>query len=103
MKRIAIIGAGSVVFSKTLILDILNTSSLREVEFALMAPSRTHTGQLEAYIQQVIDDNGLPARVFATTDRREALRGAWAVIACYQIGGFAAYELDYEIPLKYGV
>lgn len=103
MKRIAIIGAGSVVFSKTLILDILNTPSLQQVEFALMAPTRTHTGQLEAYIRQVIAANGLPARVFATTDRREALRGAWAAISCFQIGGFAAYEMDYEIPLKYGV
>ena len=103
MKRIAIIGAGSVVFSKTLILDILNTPALQDVEFALMAPSRTHTGQLEAHIRNVILANGLRAQVFTTTDRREALRDAWAVIACFQIGGFAAYEMDYEIPLKYGV
>ena len=41
MAKVAIIGAGSIVFCKTLILDILGTPGLEGTEFALMAPSTT--------------------------------------------------------------
>ena len=46
MRKIAIIGAGSIIFCKTLVLDILQTPSLRDSEFALMAPSTRHTRQV---------------------------------------------------------
>ncbi|MDI7278232.1 MAG: alpha-glucosidase/alpha-galactosidase, partial [Anaerolineae bacterium] len=103
MPRVAIIGAGSIVFCKTLMLDIMATPGLEGTEFALMAPSTTRTKQVEAYARQVIAHNSLPARVWVTTDRREALRGADYVIATFQIGGLEAFRLDYEIPMRHGV
>ncbi len=101
--KVAIIGAGSVVFCKTLILDILATPGLEDTEFALMAPSTKRTPQVERFIHRVIQKNDLPAKVWITTDRREALKNADYVIATFQIGGLAAYEHDYKIPLAYGV
>lgn len=103
MAKVAIVGAGSVVFCKTLIQDILVTAGLEKTEFALMAPSRKRTSQVETYIQSVIEANQLPATVWVTTDLREALRGADYVIATFQVGGIAGFEADYKIPLKYGV
>ena len=103
MRRIAIIGAGSLVFCKTLILDVLATPGLAETEFVLMAPSTRRTSQVKAFIQQVIDKYKLPAKVWLTTDRREALAGADYVIATFQIGGLQAFKADYEIPLQYKV
>ncbi|HOV70038.1 MAG TPA: alpha-glucosidase/alpha-galactosidase, partial [Clostridia bacterium] len=103
MRKIAIIGAGSIVFCKTLILDTLATPGLEDTEFALMAPSTVRSAQVEEYIQKVIDANGLPAKVWKTTDRREALKGADYVIATFQVGGTSAFELDYKIPLRHGV
>jgi alpha-galactosidase len=103
MPKVAIIGAGSIVFCKTLMLDILATPGLENTEFALMAPSTTRTSQVEAFAKRVIQANGLPAQVWITTDRREALRGADYVIATFQVGGVKAFEYDYKIPLKYGV
>jgi alpha-galactosidase len=103
MRRIAIIGAGSIVFCKTLMLDIMATKSLEETEFVLMAPSTTKTSQVKAFADKVIAKNGLKSKVTVTTDRREALRGANYVICSFQIGGVSAFELDYKIPLKYGV
>lgn len=103
MRRIAIIGAGSVIFCKTLILDILGTPDLEETEFALMAPSIGKTSQVAEYVLEVIRANGLNARVFVTTDRREALRNASYVIASFQIGGLDAYRMDCHIPLKHGI
>ncbi|GBG06944.1 alpha-glucosidase/alpha-galactosidase [Paenibacillus agaridevorans] len=103
MRKVAIIGAGSVVFCKTLILDIMATKALEETEFVLMAPSTTKTSQVKAYIDRVIEANGLKAKTTITTDRREALVGANYVICSFQVGGLSAFELDYKIPLKYGV
>ena len=103
MAKVAIIGAGSIVFCKTLILDILHTPGLEDTEFALMAPSTSRTSQVEAFVKRVIKDNNLPAKVWITTDRREALKDADYVIATFQVGGVKAFEADYKIPLKYGV
>ncbi len=103
MVKVAIIGAGSIVFCKTLILDILATDGLEDTEFALMAPSRRRTPHVEAFVKRVIETNNLPASVYVTTDRREALKGADYVIATFQVGGLQGFEYDYKIPLKYGV
>ena len=58
MAKIAIIGAGSIVFCKTLVLDILATPGLQDNEFALMAPSRRRTPYVEAFVKRVIEANG---------------------------------------------
>lgn len=103
MRKIAIIGAGSVVFCKTLALDIMATPSLRDSEFALMAPSTRNTSQVESFLNKVIAREGLPAKVWITTDRREAIKNADYIILCFQVGGVKAFEMDCNIPLKYGV
>lgn len=103
MRRVAIIGAGSAVFCKTLMLDMMATEALEDTEFVLMAPSTSKTSQVAAFANRVIEKNGLTSKVSVTTDRREALRGADYVICSFQIGGMSAFELDYKIPLRYGV
>jgi alpha-galactosidase len=103
MAKVAIIGAGSIVFCKTLMLDILATDGLEGTEFALMAPSTTRTSQVEAFAKRVIQANGLPAKVWKTTNPREAIRDADYVITTFQVGGIKGFEYDYRIPLKYGI
>ena len=102
-RKIAMIGAGSVVFCKTLISDILATPSLVDSEFALMSPTESKLHRMETFVERMIKDNDLPASVWATTDRREAIRDADFVVVMIQVGGFHAYGADYEIPLKYGI
>jgi len=102
-KKIAMIGAGSVVFCKTLMSDILATPALADSEFALMSPTESKLRRMEAFGQRMVRDNGLPGKVWATTDRREALKDADFVVVMIQVGGFDSYGADYEIPLKYGV
>jgi alpha-galactosidase len=102
MTKIAIIGAGSIVFCQTLIQDIL-ASGLPGVEFALMAPTTRKTDQVRDYAKRVIAHNALDATVWSTTSRQEAVDGADFVISTYQIGGLRATELDYEIPMSFGV
>ncbi len=103
MRKIAIIGAGSIVFCKTLMLDIMATPALEETQFVLMAPSTTRTSQVASFAERVIQANHLKSRVLVTTDRREALHGADFVITAFQVGGLSAFETDYLIPKKYGV
>lgn len=103
MPKIAIIGAGSIVFCKTLVQDILGIPNGGQTEFVLMAPSKNRTPQVEAFVNRVIDENRLAASVSVTTDRREAVQDADYVIATFQVGGMRGFESDYKIPLKYGV
>jgi 4-hydroxy-tetrahydrodipicolinate reductase len=63
--KIAMIGDGSVVFCKTLVADILATPALRDSEFALMSPTETRLRRMEAFVGRMIEDNRLPARVWA--------------------------------------
>ncbi len=103
MPKIAMIGAGSLVFCKTLTTDILATEALRDSEICLMNRTRPKLDRIESFIKRMVDENGLPTRVTATLDRRQALEGADYVIVMIQVGGLDAFRIDYEIPLKYGV
>jgi len=103
MAKIAMIGAGSLVFCKTLMADMLATPALAGSEYRLMALTRTRLDRMHVFVQRMIKDNGVDATAIATTDRREALRGADYVVVMIQTGGVAEFRQDYEIPLKYGV
>ena len=103
MAKIAMIGAGSLVFCKTLMSDFLATPALAGSEYRLMAKTHTRLDKMEAFVNRMIKDNGVNASVVATTDRREALKDADYVVVMIQAGGVEEFRQDYEIPLKYGV
>jgi len=97
------IGAGSLIFCKTLTMDILATEALQDSEICLMDRIKPKLDKMEAFVKEVVKKNKLPTKVTATLDRREALAGAKYVINMIQVGGVEAFRMDYEIPLKYGV
>ena len=102
-NKIALIGAGSMVFCKTLLNDMLSTPCLDGFEYALMSPTMGKIEKMRDYAKKIVDKNNLKSMIYATTDRRNALKDAKYVILMFQIGGNDAYKFDYEIPLKYGV
>ena len=102
MPRIAFVGAGSTVFTRNLIGDVLSLPELRdETTFALMDvdPGRLKTST------KVADQfaRGTGSRVEAMLDRREALQGADYVVTSFQIGGLEATKRDFEIPKRHGL
>jgi len=101
--KIAIIGAGSIGFTRKLVADILSVAELQDVEFALTDISEHNLAMVRQMIERTVTASGLPTRITATTERRAALEGARYIINCSRIGGIEAYRHDIEIPLKYGV
>ena len=103
MAKIAMIGAGSLIFCKTLVMDILATEVLQDSEICLMNRTKPKLDMAESFVKRMIAENRVPARVTATLDRACALDGAGYVVIMIQVGGLEAFKKDYEIPLKYGV
>lgn len=99
MRKISIIGAGSIVFCKTLILDVLVTPGLEDTTFCLMDISGQRTTRLKAYLEKIKEKYGLKAEFQVTTDRREALMGADYVISTFLIGGMARLSGGLRGPL----
>jgi alpha-galactosidase len=103
MTRIAFIGAGSVVFTKNLLGDILGLPALREVEIALhdIDPDRLRTA--DAMARWVAQERGAAPRIATYEDRRAAIDGADFVVNMVQIGGHEATLRDFEIPARFGL
>lgn len=102
--KVVMLGAGSG-FTQPLVTDILNIPSLPGGEIALVD---IDTGRLELAHQLVAKLINIMGKegswsVTATTERRQALRGADYLVNCIEVSGTKAVKFDYEIPLKYGV
>ncbi|MDP9379563.1 MAG: alpha-glucosidase/alpha-galactosidase [Chloroflexota bacterium] len=103
MTRIAFIGAGSVVFTKNLLTDILSFPELKGATIALhdINPERLETAGMMA--RWTSDQLAAGAHVEEHLERRGALEGADFVINAVQIGMHESTLLDFEIPRKYGL
>ncbi len=98
MPKITLIGAGSAVFTRNLCSDILLAPALQDSTISLMDIDAGRLRTSRDLVQNIVDSRGLDARVEATTDRQEAIRGADYVVTTFQQGGLDAYALDIEIP-----
>ncbi len=103
MAKIVIIGAGSMVFSSRLTTDILCVPELTDGTITYVDIDREAVERIEAFAQQLVDQEGLPTSIEATTERRQALEGADYVVTTFRVGGMEATSLDINIPLKYGI
>ncbi|HXF60594.1 MAG TPA: alpha-glucosidase/alpha-galactosidase [Caldilineaceae bacterium] len=101
--KIAMIGAGSIGFTRKLMHDILAVPELADTTFALMDISERNLAMVRQLCERDIRANNLPAQIIATTDQREAIRDADYVICTIRQGGLEAFQTDIDIPLKYGV
>ena len=104
MTKITFIGAGSTVFAKNLLGDILSFPELSSAEIALfdIDAERLHTSEIVAH--KVADALGAKLTITATTDREAALDGADYALNMIQVGGYRpSTVIDFEIPKKYGL
>jgi alpha-galactosidase len=103
MTTITLLGAGSVVFTRELLADILGFGDLTDVHISLHDINSERLETAEAIARHTIDQLGATATVSATTDRRRALDNAKYVINTIQVGMYPATVTDFEIPAKYGL
>ncbi len=104
MTKITFIGAGSTVFAKNLLGDILSFPELANSTISLMDidPVRLKTTEIVAH--KMADFFGAKPKIEATLDRRAALDGADYAISMFQVGGYKpSTVIDFEIPKKYGI
>jgi alpha-galactosidase len=103
MATIVFLGAGSVVFTRELLTDILGLPEFAGVRVVLhdIDPERLETA--EAIARRIADHYGVKPEIVATMDRRAALDGADYVINAIQVGMYAATRRDFDLPARYGL
>jgi len=100
---VTIIGAGSLGFTRRLVRDVLCVPEFRDADIRFMDISARNLDMVYQLCRRDIEAAGLPAKLTATTDRREALKGANYVFSVVRVGGLEAFTTDVDIPLKYGI
>lgn len=104
MARIVFVGAGSTVFARNLMGDILSRPALADSTIVLHDIDAERLRTSEIVGNKIIETLGVPARVEATVDRRRALEGADHVVTMFQVGGYRpSTVVDFEIPRRYGL
>lgn len=101
--KIAVIGAGSLVFTRKLMRDILSVEEFNNIEITLMDIDGDYLEMTRQLIQKDISENDLDIKIVTTLNQREAVRDAKYVINCARVGLLEGLRLDVEIPAKYGV
>ena len=101
--KVAVIGAGSIGFTRRLMRDILSVPELADCEFAFHDLNKHNLDMIVQLAARDIKANGLPAKLSATTHRRRALEGADYVVVTISTGGLEAMRVDLEVPEKYGI
>ncbi len=101
--RVVFIGAGSVVFTRNLTRDLLTFPELQDSEIVLMDIDADRLLRAEKLVSRMVETAKSSTRVVATTDRRQALKGADYVVVTIQVGGNDQWEGDIRIPERHGV
>lgn len=104
MAKIVLVGAGGVIFAQCFIRDIMIDSFMREkTELTLMDINQERLDVAVKFTEIIAKKLNVDFKVKSTTHLTEALRGADYVITLFRTGTLEHQELEYKIPLKYGV
>jgi alpha-galactosidase len=101
--RVAILGAGSTVFARQLMTDLLCTPGLDRGSFALVDVNPERLELAHRIGEKLVERSGRAWTVEASADRRQVLAGSDYVINTIEVAGLRNVRHDYDIPRKYGV
>jgi len=102
-RRIVLIGAGSAMFTRGLVADLLSLKEYDEWELGLVDIDREALEVAKHLSERMIQARGSNIRLLASTERKDLLNGADVVVTTIAVGGRRAWEEDVKIPRKYGV
>jgi alpha-galactosidase len=104
MTKIAFLGAGSTVFARNLLGDILSYPELAQADIHLHDIDEERLRETEKIAHSLAQIIGAKPAITAALDRRAALDGADYALSMFQIAGYRpGTVIDFEIPKKYGL
>ena len=103
MPKVTLIGAGSAVFARQLMTDVLAIDGLDYGVFALVDVDSTRLALADRLARRLVDLSGKRWTVEASTDRMDVLAGSDYVINSIEVAGLKNVRFDYDIPMRYGV
>ncbi|BDZ42268.1 alpha-glucosidase/alpha-galactosidase [Paraoerskovia sediminicola] len=103
MAKITFIGAGSVVFTRQLVADLLSFPELSEIELVLHDVDPERLDVAVGTAEWLNASFGTNATIASTLDRREALAGADFVVNMIQVGGIDGTLKDLQIAELHGL
>jgi alpha-galactosidase len=103
MPYITILGAGSAMFARQLMTDILQIEGLDEGCFALVDIDSSRLELAHQLAERLITHSGKRWSVRASTERGELLAGSDFIINTIEVGGLANVRHEFDIPMKYGI
>ena len=103
MPKVTMVGAGSAVFARQIITDVLAVDGLDQGTFALIDIDAERLDLAREIAERLVDLFGKDWKVEASTDRREVLPGTDYVVNSIEVAGLQNVRADYDIPLRYGV
>src|SRR3989449_6411574 len=103
MPKVTMVGAGSAVFARQIITDVLAVDDLDSGTFALVDIDAQRLELARAITQKLVEVSRKKWKVEASTDRTEVLAGTDYVVNSIEVAGLQNVRADYDIPMKYGV
>ena len=100
-EKIVLLGAGSAMFTRGLLADILQRGW--EAHLGLVDTDPAALATAEGLARKMIAARGAPVELSASVDRRDVLGGATVVICTIGVGGRRAWEKDVRIPRAHGI
>lgn len=102
--KITFIGAGSTVFMKNIIGDVLYRPALKDAVIALMDINPERLKESEVVAGKLVQALGASATIETHSNQRKALEGADFVVVAFQIGGYEPCTVtDFEVPKQFGL
>ena len=103
MLKITFLGAGSTVFARQLITDLLHIDDFTEITIGLVDIDAERLALAQQIAQRLIEISGKKWTVQASTERRDILAGSHFLVNTIEVAGLANVSHDFDIPLKYGI
>jgi alpha-galactosidase len=101
--KIVMVGGGSVLWTPTLVRDLLLTPPLRGAEIVLYDVNKDASDLTAAFCTKLAATLGVPAHIVSTDRRERAFADADHVIITISTGGLDAMARDLAIPEEYGI
>lgn len=101
--KIAFVGAGSLGFTRTLVIDMLSWEDMQDSTLSLIDIDPQRLEYARRAVNKIVAVGNYPAKVEAHLDRAEGLKDADIVLTTILAHGLEGFRPEIEIPMKYGV